>query len=272
MTILDRAAIKRAATDTVQALARAQDAVRHLFALIDGATDAQQIAAAVGKTVAQIHGAGGGRAPEHFFAYQGRSLTAAELAAIAGCERTTMRMRLKRYTPEQAVAMGNADKQRRAKDSRVFSTETGDHPMTKFYEIGGERLIARELAERAGCSLLTMRQRLKHHDAATALAMGAADKNRRRALKMPPATAAPTQKPAPAKRMDLTVVRKPEAVKLDSSRAAIVPDNVKRTVAVTPPDRFHVDPAFVVPTFTAMRTGEYLSSGSAVERAYGGAR
>lgn len=111
------------------------------------------------------------------FPYKGKMLTAAQLAKLAGVHRTVMRERLKRHTAEESVARG----------ARKFTKGPRD-----LYELHGEKLSVRQLAERAGVSWVTMWQRLRKKTPAEAMLPN----QRRRAA--PAAAPTPTPAPSPA--------------------------------------------------------------------------
>lgn len=174
--------------------------------------------------------------------YQGKPHTVAELAALAGVNRHTMRERLKRLTPEVAVAQGQA---KFAPGAR------------RMFELDGKPHTVAELAAKAGISWTAMWQRLQHHSAAEAVSFpklpkGVQHRRTAPAPEAPPLLASarvrtPTPAPTPAP-------------------APIVPADVKRTVAKAPLGRFEVQHA--PPVFG--RIGHYEQTGSAVERQYGG--
>ena len=115
--------------------------------------------------------------------FQGRPATTAELAKLAGCSAGAMRLRLQTMSAEQAVSQ--------------VQTRPSDwvHPKSKRYELGGKSLTLRQLAERAGCKVTTMRDRLQNMTPAEAVGLGQADPHRRRTTLQAAAASVPQTKP-----------------------------------------------------------------------------
>lgn len=193
----------------------------------------------------------------------GDPLTVRQLAERAGCTVAAMKGRLSRYTPAQAVELGG-------------TKPPSGIALANVYEHRGQTLTTRQLADMVGCPYGTMKSRLLTMSLDEAVALGAPDVTRVRPGVLhgrPPGK--PGGSAALAKRSWNLGEQKTDKRVLKPAEIPGEPVRTAKTVvtvAPTPRDRFYVDPAFVVPTFTAMRPGEYLSSGSAVERAYGGAR
>lgn len=100
--------------------------------------------------------------PQRQYAYQGKQVTAVDLAIIAGCTDSTMRMRLQKMTPEEAVALGEAKKSK----------------APALHKYLGQMVRTAYLAKLAGCPSAAMRKRLVIHTPEHAVSMGAADKLR----------------------------------------------------------------------------------------------
>ena len=113
----------------------------------------------------------------------------------------------------------------------------------RFYELGSESLTVQELASRAGCPVETMRDRLRRHTPARALAMGASGS---------------------------TVGSSNFAISLNAQRVKKQGES-KPVQSIPIWDRFKVNPTEVKPFFSALKPGQYpVSSGTAVERHCGG--
>lgn len=153
------------------------------------------------------------------------------------------------------------------------------------FNLGGQLLTIGELAAKAGCSWTCMQQRLRHNSPERAVALGGpGPTGRRRSSPAATATAAPqpagqpkaarpegkgqrTAKPAgprltkPSNKPAMPLKPQPAGF---TSAEAVVPPNVKRTVATPPQDRFAVSQP---QQSTFGRIGQYESTGSALERA-----
>lgn len=79
--------------------------------------------------------------------YKGKERTVTDLARLAWTSRETMRSRLKRMTPEDAVNFGTM----RAKTAK---------PQYKMIEYNGKEYTIKQLADKRGVALSTMRRRL----------------------------------------------------------------------------------------------------------------
>jgi len=168
------------------------------------------------------------------FPYQGKMLTAAQLAKLAGVHRTVMRERLKRHTAEESVARG----------ARKFTKGPRD-----LYELDGERLSVRQLAERAGVSWVTMWQRLRKRTPAEALLPNQRQRAAPAAAPTPTPAPSPAPTAAPRRAIRITPTEQLLAIPPTPTRAptpaptapeVIEPPGVKRIVAKTPPGRFEV--------------------------------
>lgn len=83
------------------------------------------------------------------YAYQGRQVSVAELAKLAGCKHQAMWERLRKHSADRAVKLG-ADARDAVRGGRPART----------YNYRGANLTLAELATRAGCSENTMKARL----------------------------------------------------------------------------------------------------------------
>jgi hypothetical protein len=244
----------------------------------------QQLLSRMAAIVGEICGglpAGMGRPPKpraprrdaKTFAYQGQQLTVLQLAGLAHVNSHTMRERLKRLTPEVAVAQGKAKFAPGARHT---------------FELEGKRHTVADLAARAGVSWTTMWQRLKRHSPEVAISFGKQARGmqafpRKKAKAAPPllasprvriapvATAAPTPAPTPAPTRAPTAAPTPAPTRRPTPAPTappevITPADVKRTVAKAPPGRFEVQHA---PKIFGGRIGQYEHTGSAVSKRYG---
>lgn len=203
---------------------------------------------------------GTGKKPATYL-LNGEPKTAAELGKLCGRTASTMRKRLKRMTVEDAVSTAPMPARTRAPTSTTWAT--------KFHDLNGESVTAKQLAERCGCKIETMRFRLKTHTAAEALAMKRpAVKVKRERIKY----GRTREAKCPAPRVDDFQRKVKPGSKLEKviewrgqvllAGEEFIPDDVKRTIAPTPPDRFAVQPGG-----TFGRIGQYECTGSALERA-----
>lgn len=223
--------------------------------------------------------------PVKQYTLNGVPTTIADMARAAGVSHATMFARLRNgKSPEEAVAFGKADRSR----PRPVLPDADYHPNAKLHAYQGRQLRCDELAEIAGCSRNTMKQRLRTHDAERAVAMGAADRSAnakaREDLKRQK-KAHPTP-PAPAPTRSVFEYRKPvipppqcsprviePGSKLDALKGpvlhehddVVIPPGVKRTVADPKPDTRFTATGPVPSIFG--RIGHYDSTGSAIERA-----
>ncbi len=207
----------------------------------------------------------------------GTRRTARELAAMAGCSEATLQFRLRSHTPEEAVAMGPADPGRAKRGTarpkpepepakgprpaRVRKPKPEPKPRGK-YVFEGLQISAAKLARRAGCSETAMVDRLKRMSPEQAVAGGS---NLVASRAPRPLKAAAPAKPAAAPIARAYAERQ---AAFDHDAPVFIPPDVKRTVAPTPPSRFHVEPCQAPQRFSGMRPGEYEATGSAIERAY----
>lgn len=187
-----------------------------------------------------------------------RHLTVLQLAGLAGVNAHTMRERLKRLAPEVAVAQGKA---KFAPGAR------------RMFQLDGKPHTVADLAARAGVSWTTMWQRLQRHSPAEAISFGKLRQGQtrtqpRRRKAEPPLLASPrvrTPKAVAAPAATATPTAAPTPAPTPAP-APIVPANVKRTVAKTPPGRFEVQHA----PRTFGRIGQYEDTGTAIARQYRG--
>lgn len=177
--------------------------------------------------------------------YHGRSLTTSELAALAGCIRSTMKRRLCRMSAEEAVALGGP-------------SPTGFNSKSVLYEFNGEKLTCSELSRRTGISIQTLHYRLKTMGQSVQVAVAM------KALAKPASSAKLSAKSwsIEERKADKRTLKPTEI----PGEAIVTPKTVV-TVAPKPRDRFYVDPAYVLPTFG--RIGQYEDTGSAIARQYG---
>ena len=211
--------------------------------------------------------------------------TIADMARAAGVSHATMFARLKGgMTPEDAIAFGKVDRHR----ARPHGRDADHHPNAKLHAYQGRQLRCDELAELAGCSRNTMKQRLRTHDAEQAVAMGASDRSANSKLREVLKRKQPKPEPAPATLPPRSVFeyRKPAlpppqcsprviepGSKLDALKGpvlreqddVVIPPGVKRTVAEPKPDTRFTATGPVPSVFG--RIGHYDSTGSAIERA-----
>lgn len=125
-------------------------------------------------------------------------------------------------------------------------------PTAKTHAFHGEQLTVTQIAERAGVSKATIYARMNRG----ASAEEAAGPQQR----VMPRKVAPESKGVAG---PVVITAPPMTLAKDAE--VTVPDNVKRTVAATPKDRFA--PEVVVPTFGALKPGQYADDGSAWARA-----
>lgn len=248
-------------------------------------TELQQLLDRVGALVGQLCGAAPAKRQmplrvhpsAKLWPYKGEQLTLAQLAALAGIKPTAMRERLVRLSPEAAVAQGQLRFQ---------------HGELRTWQLDGKPMTVADLAERAGVSRDTMRQRLRRHAPEVAVSFGRMPRGiqafpRRakgprkpiealavnvvptqapRAATTPAPTLAPTRAPTAAPTLAPT---RPPTPAPTAAPEVITPADVKRTVAKAPPGRFEVQHA---PKIFGGRIGQYEDTGSAVARQYGGKR
>lgn len=180
--------------------------------------------------------------PKHYL-IDGKPLTLRQLAQLAGCSPGCMTQRLKRHTPEAAVAMGAADKTRIALETAAPRTESANKTRLASVErfpFKGQQLTCAELAALAGITPHRMRLRLRYRTPEQAVAMGSTKGRKGAAIQ------------------SLGQVRAPKSRNVEPLAAnaeVIVPPNVKRTVAPTPADRFAITSA--PQHFSARKPGQY---------------
>ena len=181
--------------------------------------------------------------------------SARALAEMAGCKLQAMQYRLAvmGLTPEAAVAAG----------ARMENPNKGNKPR---YEFRGQMLTAAELAAIAGCAPGAMHNRLTISRVTPEEAVAAGARMPRRPRQMQAKAKASARDAGVAPPAPPTRAPSVFEVKLDRSAEAVIPPNVKRTVAPALPDRF----APVVVPSTFGRIGSYERTGSALERALEG--
>lgn len=111
---------------------------------------------------------------------------------------------------------------------------------SRLYDLDGESVTTRQLAERAGCPIATMTDRLRRHTPKKAVEMG------------------PSGSTIGGANFALSI----------NARRVKMPGDGKPVPSVPQWDRFKVKPGEFAPFFSAMKPGQYpLSSGTAIERA-----
>lgn len=175
------------------------------------------------------------------YLYQGQDLTVQQLATIAGCSLMAMYGRLLTRTPDAAVVMGGTQSNRDRAAARRRGTAPAaaapDNPPAPPPASSDANV---DLGETPAPG---KRETPRDHQPAPAPAPEA----------RPYRTTAPAPVPSPAA--------------FKRNQEVIVPPDVKRTVAVTPKDRFAVDGP---PPSTFGRIGQYAETNSALARAYRG--
>jgi hypothetical protein len=199
------------------------------------------------------------------YTLNGQPMRIQDLADLAGCSWATMQQRLRRRTPEEAVAMGAPGPQgvrQTAAAVQASAAKATRHPY------GDQMLTVHELAALAGCSAKVMHLRLRHATPARAVALGTPGPvgRRRRDVDETAAAALPARRPAapspasapaapPAPALRRKVVLRPPAEKA-APVEVIVPADVKRTVHKRP------EPPPVPAHFSSRRPGQYDADAS----------
>lgn len=141
------------------------------------------------------------------------------------------------------------------------------HRSRPRYTLDGKPMLVKQLAAVAGCTLKGMEQRLARGMTPEEAVAAGADMRRSRGTAPVEPRPAPTPAPRPVAAPIAKAFAERQAA-FEPDAAVIEPANVKRTVAETPPDRFHVEPDAAPSLFSSMRPGQYESTGSAIERYY----
>lgn len=228
--------------------------------------DLQQLLELAGKLSAEVgllaQGVNDRRENVGRYDYQGKSYTIRELARLCGLKYQTLYYRLRNggMSVEDAVAakLGEA-RPRTVKTEKASGTTKSKNVKHDF---GGEQLTIAEISERTGLSRATLYGRMMRGATAYEAAQGV--KQERASSAKPRAAAKPALTPeAPVRITAAPAVLAKEA-------EVTIPDDVKRTVAETPKPRFAPD--VVVPTFGALKPGQYLDAGAPWIRAATGPR
>lgn len=162
--------------------------------------------------------------------YQGRLVSVNDLAEAAGCSWSCMQQRLRRHTPDVAVAMGASGERGVKRPEFTRAATEAAAAKAKRFDYKGQQLTARELAALAGCTAKQMHLRLRHCSAERAVAMGAADIRGKRRFDVP-SDGTQARAAEPARKAATTPAPAADA-------EIIIPANVKRTVAPPIPERF----------------------------------
>jgi len=220
--------------------------------------DLQQLLDVAGKLSAEVallaQGVNDRRENVGRYEYQGGLYTIRELARLCGLKYQTLYYRLRNggMSVEDAVSAKLGEARPRAVQAEKASATTKAKNVRHPYQ--GEQLTVADIAERCGLSRATLYGRMMRGATAEQAASGVQQQRASRAVARP---AAP--KPAPA----VVITAQPQVLAKDVE--ATTPDNAKRTVAKTPKGRF--EPDVVVPTFGALKPGQYADGGSAWARA-----